>query len=223
MSFKHFKQPPAPKHGRAPRRATVAVAAVAALALLGAAGTFAYYTATSGITNMFTSAHVAPQVSEEFKPDAGIKENVGAALPDDGKNIASYVRMGYSIYWQDKDGAQLWEEPLSSESGLPTGIPPDYTIVMGDALKADPQPGSWVKGADGFYYWCSPLEPGTTTDALIKKVTWDLGRPDGRKLVVDVSVQGIQADPHRAFNEAWGESSDLVPGVDGVLVRKGGN
>lgn len=223
MSAKHFKRPPAPKHGRAPRRVTVAAAAVAALALLGAAGTFAYYTATSGITNMFTSAHVAPQVSEEFKPDTGVKESVGATLPDDGKNIASYVRMSFSIYWQDRDGAQLWEEPLSSESGLPTGILPDYTIAMGDALRADPQPGSWVEGADGFYYWCSPLEPGAATDALIKKVTWDLGRPDGRKLVVDVSVQGIQADPARAFDEAWGTSSGLTPGADGVLVRKGGN
>lgn len=223
MSVKHFKQPPAPKHSRNPRRATVAVAAVAALALLGAAATFAYYTATSGITNMFTSAHVAPQVSEDFKPDVGTKERVCVTLLDDGKNIASYVRMSFSIYWQDGDGAQLWEEPLTSESGLPMGILPDYTIVMGDALKSDPQQDAWVEGADGFYYWCSPLEPGTTTDALIKKVTWDLGRQDGRKLVVDVSVQGIQADPHRAFNEAWGESSDLVPGVDGVLVRKGGN
>ena len=86
----------------------------------------------------------------------------------------------------------------------------DYTIELGDISDT-----GWTKGSDGFYYWTQPLEANATTENLINRLEWTTAQAsNGRTLVCDVSIQGIQADPANAVNEAWGASVDQ----DGTLT-----
>lgn len=91
----------------------------------------------------------------------------------------------------------------------------DYTIEWGDALGT-----AWIQGSDGFYYWTQPLAAGATTGNLIDKLEWITAQTtNGRTLVCDVSIQGIQADPANAVNEAWGaavyQDGTLTPAQQG--------
>ena len=86
----------------------------------------------------------------------------------------------------------------------------DYTIEWGDGLNT-----ARIQGSDGFYYWTQPLAAGAEAENLIDKLTWKTAdTSNGRTLVCDVSIQGIQADPANAVNEAWGAAVDQ----DGTLT-----
>ena len=108
------------------------------------------------------------------------------------------------IYWQDKDGARLWDEPVAGT---------DYTIEWGDKgdATATNSPSSWVLASDGFYYWTSSVKPLDKTGVLIKSVSEK--KADGKNLVVDISTQAIQSTPDDAVTEAWNCTVK-----DGVLV-----
>ena len=108
------------------------------------------------------------------------------------------------IYWQDKDGARLWDEPVEGT---------DYAIVWGNVSNASTtgSASSWVRSADGFYYWTSPVAPLDKTGVLIKGVSEK--KADGKNLVVDISTQAIQSTPDDAVTEAWNCTVK-----DGVLV-----
>lgn len=164
------------------------VMAALVLAVVGVAvsGVIAWLSTTSSVSNTFELGTVKPTVQETFEDPYTEKKDV--KISNDG-NVPIYVRAQVNIYWQDANGNQLWEAP---EEGT------DYTITWGN----DPK---WIEGADGFYYWAEPLKAGATTGLLINKLTWTTAdSPNGRKLVCDIAVQGIQADPAEAVQEAWG-------------------
>lgn len=209
---RHFKadaprveQPlPATAAARARRRQTAMpkrpiALAVLALAVVGVAiaGVVAWLTASSSLVNEFGLGQVDTSVEETF--DGGTtKSDVKAK--NDG-TVPIYVRAQVNIYWQDANGNQLWEEPVEKT---------DYTIEWGDISGA-----GWTKGSDGFYYWTQPLAAGATTENLIDELAWKTVDPsNGRTLVCDVSIQGIQADPANAVKEAW----DATVTEDGTLT-----
>ena len=173
--------------------------AVLALAVVGVAiaGVVAWLTASSSLINEFGLGQVDTSVEETF--DGGTtKSDVKAK--NDG-SVPIYVRAQVNIYWQDANGNQLWEEPVEGT---------DYTIEWGDGLNT-----AWIQGSDGFYYWTQPLAAGAEAENLIDKLTWKTAdTSNGRTLVCDVSIQGIQADPANAVNEAWGAAVDQ----DGTLT-----
>ena len=111
------------------------------------------------------------------------------------------------IYWQDGNGARLWEEPQADK---------DYKIAWSDSLRdasGANSASSWVKASDGFYYWTSPVAPGEETNVLITSVK-ELKTTEGRNLVVDVSTQAVQSAPDEAVHEAWGctvQNGVLIP------------
>ena len=70
---------------------------------------------------------------------------------------------------------------------------------------------SWVRSADGFYYWTFPVALLDKTGVLIKSVSEK--KADGKNLVVDISTQAIQSTPDDAVTEAWNCTVK-----DGVLV-----
>ena len=108
------------------------------------------------------------------------------------------------IYWQDGNGARLWEEPKEEA---------DYEIAWSVADASDANSAdNWVKASDGFYYWTSPVAPGGETGVLINRVT-ELKATEGRNLVVDISTQAVQATPDEAVREAWNCTVQ-----DGVLI-----
>lgn len=172
--------------------------------LAGTAGTLAWLSVTGVLVNQFGIGSVTPSVQEtlngKVKSDVKAK-NTGTA--------PAYIRAAVDIYWQDQDGARLWDEPKEEPKGEA-----DYEIAwsVADASGAN-SASSWVKASDGFYYWTSPVAPGAETGVLINRVT-ELKATEGRSLVVDISTQAVQATPDEAVHDAWGcsvENDVLVP------------
>lgn len=169
------------------------------LLLAGAAGTFAWLSVTGVLVNEFGFGSVAPSVDEKL--NGSVKSDV--AVKNDG-SAPAYLRVAVDIYWQDQDGARLWDEPVAGT---------DYIIKWGSVSNASASnnASSWVVASDGYYYWTSPVAPMAKTDVLIKSVTEQ--KVDGKNLVVDISTQAIQSTPDDAVTEAWGCTVK-----DGVLV-----
>lgn len=196
---KHFStQKPAPRFTRpsrlrVPKRRVLIVALACVLALAGIGGVVAWLTGTDYVINMFDLGRVETEVNEDgpeeeqpFKEGDNVKQNVDVT---NRGNVPIYVRAQVNIYWQDANGNQLWEAPVAGE---------DYMITWGNDQK-------WAKGSDGFYYWIEPLKAGETTGLLIDKLTWTTADfSNGRTLVCDIAVQGIQDEPAEAVQEAWG-------------------
>lgn len=199
---KHFKQDAgrpttSSRHGRHRSSARGIVTLTLALAVVGAAvgGVVAWLFASNQVQNQFELGQVTPTVKETF--DDTTKKDVSVT---NSGNVPIYVRAQVNIYWQDENGNQLWEEPVKGE---------DYTIDWGDLAGS-----SWKLGSDGFYYWTQPLAADSTTGLLIDKLEWTTAESsDGRTLVCDVAVQGIQADPAHAVQEAWGATVDSDTGT----------
>lgn len=181
------------------KRKQIVVLLVGVLLLAGAAGTFAWLSVTGELVNEFGFGTVTPTVDEtledNMKSDVTIA-NTGSA--------PAYLRVAVDIYWQDQNGARLWDKPVPGT---------DYSIEWGSVsdASASNKALSWVVASDGFYYWTSPVAPAGKTGVLIQKVTER--KADGKNLVVDISAQAIQSTPDDAVKEAW----DCTV-KDGVLV-----
>ncbi len=181
-----------------------------------AGGTLAWFSQTDGVTNLFSSGSVKPQINETFETDYTVKENV--SIQNTG-TLSAYLRASVSVYWEDGSGNQLWDAPVAvGENGEG-----DYSITWGEMGPDSQTNACWLKGNDGFYYWSMPVGKKQGTGDLIKSAS-QIGTPaDGKKLVVDIASQALQAEgtAKNAFNEVWSESSGLVAGEDGTLTRKG--
>lgn len=181
------------------KRKQIVALLVGVLFLAGAVGTFAWLSVTGVLVNEFGFGSVKPSVDETR--DNNVKSDV--AVKNSG-SAPAYLRVAVDIYWQDKDGARLWDEPVEGT---------DYAILWGGVSNASTtsSASSWVRSADGFYYWTSPVAPLGKTGVLIKSVSEK--KTDGKNLVVDISTQAIQSTPDDAVKEAWGCTVN-----DGVLV-----
>lgn len=181
------------------KRKQIVALLVGVLLLAGAAGTFAWLSVTGVLVNEFGFGSVAPSVGEKL--DGNVKSNV--TITNKG-SAPAYLRVAVDIYWQDQDGARLWDEPVAGT---------DYVIERGNVsdASASNSASSWVAASDGFYYWTSSVAPMDKTGVLIKSVTER--KADGKNLVVDISTQAIQSTPDDAVTEAWGCTVK-----DGVLV-----
>lgn len=182
------------------KRKQILVLLAGILLFAGVAGTFAWLSVTGVLVNEFGIGSVTPSVDEKL--DDNVKSDV--SVKNSG-SAPAYLRVAVDIYWQDKDGARLWEEPVADIN---------YTIVWGDKVDAAAtnSPSSWVLASDGFYYWTSPVAPMDKTGVLIKSVSEK--KADGKNLVVDISTQAIQSTPDDAVAEAWNctvKNGVLVP------------
>ena len=185
-----------------------------------AGGTLAWFGQTDGVTNIFTSGSVKPQIDETFDTDYTVKRDVKV---ENNGTMPAYLRASVAVYWLDKDDNQLWEAPV-----LGNDYSIDWNVATSDMPDAPNAPDAaadaqWLQGADGFYYWSMPVEKKQSTGILIKSAS-RIGTPtDGKKLVVDIASQALQAEgtAKNAFNEVWSTSSGLVAGEDGTLARQG--
>lgn len=181
------------------KRKQIFVLLAGVLLLAGVVGTFAWLSVTGVLVNEFGFGSVTPSVDETL--EGNVKSDVRIA---NAGSAPAYLRVAVDIYWQDQHGARLWDEPVEGT---------DYAIVWGDVSNASTtsSASSWVRSADGFYYWTSPVAPLGKTGVLIKSVSEK--KTDGKNLVVDISTQAIQSTPDDAVKEAWGCTVN-----DGVLV-----
>ena len=194
-----------PPRRRMPKRFAALILAALVVAFVGVGGAIAWLTTSNQVENQFTIGTVVPGVNEDgpdgnepFEEGDTIKQNVSVS---NNGNVPIYVRAQVNIYWQDAAGNQLWEKPVEET---------DYTL--GGDLPAD---SGWKLGSDGFYYWTSPLDAGAKTENLIDSLSWiTFGSYDDRQLVCDIAVQGIQADPSDAVEEAW----EVTIAGDGALT-----
>lgn len=185
------------------KRKRIIALLVGVILLAGTAGTLAWLSVTGVLVNQFGIGSVTPSVQETLngKVKSDVKaQNTGTA--------PAYIRAAVDIYWQDGNGARLWEEPKEEPKEEA-----DYEIAwsVADASGAN-LADNWVKASDGFYYWTSPVAPGGETGVLINRVT-ELKTTKGRNLVVDISTQAVQATPDEAVRDAWDCTVN-----DGVLV-----
>ena len=127
------------------KRKQILVLLAGVLLLAGVAGTFAWLSVTGVLVNEFGFGSVTPSVDETL--DNNVKSDV--AVKNSG-SAPAYLRVAVDIYWQDKDGARLWDEPVEGT---------DYAIVWGDVSNASTtgSASSWVRSADGFYTGRLPL------------------------------------------------------------------
>lgn len=189
-----------PPRRRMPKRFVALIVAALVVAFVGVGGAIAWLTTSNQVENQFTIGTVVPGVNEDFTNGDTVKQNVSVA---NNGNVPIYVRAQISIYWVDANGSQMWEEPEQEPKEIPTGvIAGDYRLTIGSSGSG----ANWVQGQDGFYYWTAPLEVGNATADLIEKLERINAflHKDGRQLVCDIAVQGIQADPADAVKEAWG-------------------
>lgn len=160
---------------------------VSLLVLVGAAvgGTLAWMTdQTDPVVNKFEPANVTTTVTEDFKNN--VKTNV--KIQNTG-NVDAYIRAAVVITWQNEAGNVYGTVPMKDT---------DYTMTY-------PSNSSWVQGADGFYYYKSPVKAGDSTGVLISECKAMEGKaPDGYTLHVEILGSGIQSTPDTAIKEAWG-------------------
>lgn len=185
------------------KRKRIIALLVGVIILAGTAGTLAWLSVTGVLVNQFGIGSVTPSVQETL--NGNVKSDVKA---QNTGTAPAYIRAAVDIYWQDGNGARLWEEPKEEPKEEA-----DYEIAwsVADASGAN-LADNWVKASDGFYYWTSPVAPGGETGVLINRVT-ELKTTKGRNLVVDISTQAVQATPDEAVRDAWDCTVN-----DGVLV-----
>ena len=173
-------------------------------------GTLAFIVADDGpVKNTFTPSKVTTEVYEELSDST--KSNV--KIKNTGDTTA-YIRAAVVITWQDEAGNILGEKPVAGA---------DYAIEYTDT---DEQGADhWIKGADGFYYWTSPVKSddedakGCYTGALIRNCTAKKTKTIGSGtdavtyyLTVEIIGSGIQSVPTSVVTEEW---SSGVSGVSG--------
>ena len=174
------------------RRQGRLVALLASLLLvLGAAvgGTLAFImTASNEKTNTFTPAQISCAVIEDF--DGMVKRN--AAVKNTGETDA-YIRAAVNVTWMKDENA--------SEQTVTAKVPQadvDYEMIFYIDT-------GWIKGADGYWYYQTPVAPGAVTEAFIRECRQLEGAnvPQGYHLSVEIVASAIQSSPEKAVAQQW--------------------
>lgn len=161
------------------------------LLVLGIAvgGTFAFIISeTSEKTNIFTPAQVSCDVIEEF--NGTVKSNV--AVKNTGETNA-YIRAAVNVTWMKNENTS--EQTVSAK--LPQ-IDVDYELIF-------PVNTGWIKGADGYWYYQTPVAPDANTAELVRECKQLEGAnvPQGYHLSVEFVASAIQSSPATVVAEKW--------------------
>lgn len=180
------------------KKSLVLLTAMVVLLCAVVGGTVAYLvTATDPVTNTFTPSSLETKIEEKFT--SKVKENV--TIKNTG-NVKAYIRAAVIVTWQNTDGTVYGTVPKPGEGE-------DYSFT-------GPAPGWTGLESDGYYYYTSPVEPGSETSALIQSCKPRKAAPaDGYTLHVEIISEAIQAEPTTAVQEAWG----VTVGSDGKISK----
>lgn len=146
---------------------------------------YALFVGLGNEENTIQVGYVSPDIVEDFDSSEGIKKDV---VVKNSGNADIYVRALIVFSFYDEDGNIFVETPLEGT---------DYSI----SLNLD----KWLLGSDGYYYFKEKLSPGDNTDVLIEECK-ELKKYGDKIFSVEIDVQGIQAVPSKAVEEAWGVS-----------------
>ena len=111
----------------------------------------------------------------------------------------AYIRATYVVNWLDKSG------------NIAASVPSGYSY----SLTENPD-GKWTKGADGYFYYLSPVAPNAST--LGSLLTCTVPYPDNPEytLSVEILATAIQSVPADAVKAAWGAGFGI--NADGSLA-----
>lgn len=191
---------------------TVLVIAAALALVTAIGGTMAWLTTHSeGLTNTFTPADIKGTIVEDFS-DKTTKKDVKIQNDSD---VPVYVRVALVPTWVNA-AQEPMAEPCSLNDLL---IKPTASAagVSGEIFTPDSSSG-WVKGADGYYYYTTPVAAGTTTNPFFAEATVKANKtPAGCTMNLQVLLQmiqaeGVNAEGKRPVELAWD-----------VTVNAGGN
>ncbi len=167
--------------------------------------TLAYIMDNKGpLTNTFMPSTVEVSIDEAFEND--VKTNVSVKNTGDTE---AYIRAAVIVTWKDAEGNVYPEVPVAGTDYL-------ITYNLGTAgIKS-----CWIKGADGFYYYTSPIADGENTDVLISTCTpADVETPVGYGLNVEILASGIQSVPTDVVKEKWGVTlSEITEGTATITL-----
>ncbi len=192
------------------KRKYLAVTLIAVLAVsLIAGGVFAFLKArTDPVENSMTPA-TDPVISVEETMEENVKSEVCVNVGEPGYSV--YVRAAVVVNWADEDGNILSVAPVEG-----TDYSIEYNTV--DSVTAEKQ---WFEGADGFFYYSSPVVSGST-EALVSSCEPLQNSESGYHLRVEIVSQVIQA---LGSTDTTADSSDSVPAVTdawGVTLNSSG-
>lgn len=172
--------------------------------VLTVGGTLAFImTKANEKTNTFIPAQVSCEVIEEF--DGVVKSNV--AVKNTG-NTNAYMRAAINVTWmKDENAAEQTVTAKVPQIGV------DYALIF----LADT---GWIKGADGYWYYQTPIAPGTSTAKLIQECKQLEGAdiPQGYHLSVEIVASAIQSSPAAVVAEQWNVTLE-----GGKIISANGN
>lgn len=196
-----------PARKRIAPHVAVTCALAGALGIAGVAGVVAWLTAESNVQNQFVLGEVKPVVNEKgdgedsFQNGDSVKSDIN--IFNEG-NVPIFVRVKVNCYYVDANENQVWE-PAAVAGATGYSLGENWLKVESDA------------SVNGTYLYELPVESQRATTALfttgIADFNADATAEKGWKFICDISVQGIQADPARAVEEAWN-----VKVEDGVIA-----
>lgn len=167
--------------------------------------TLAYvFTHTDSLENIFDPSKVSCQVLEGEDGntfDGETKTNV--KIQNTGKTDA-YIRAVVVVTWMSED-----------EKTVTASVPQegtDYSITYATD-------SGWLKGADGFWYYTSPVAVDDITEVLISDChLLDMATiPEGFYLSVEIVASALQSTPEYVVTDQWSSGVDSV-GTDGTLT-----
>lgn len=160
----------------------VVVIILSLLLIIAIKDTISYLVKMANQNNTFELGVVSSNVAEAF--NGNLKSNV--SINNNG-NVKEYIRVFVNIYYKDSEGVILDDIPLLNT---------DYSLNLSSS-------SNWLyNNADGFYYYKTPVLPGTNTDVLINSCQ-ELVQHTGKTLNVDIFSQAIQAEPTTAVTSSW--------------------
>lgn len=162
------------------------ILAVFAAIALAAVLVGAVYAALQGKTetpvknSMSAEKDPKPTVVETW--DNKVKKNVMVNVGNPGYSV--YVRADIVVTWKDKDGNVYSKLPQAGT---------DYTISLNTVSDTPTTLNTWFLGADGFYYYTSPVVSGNTAELIRECKLEDTAQiPEGYQLSVEIIAQTIQ-------------------------------
>ena len=152
---------------------------------------------TDTIANIFNPGRVSCRVLEtDWENGDLVKSDVSVLNTGDTQ---AFIRAAVVINWQNANGDVYSIAPVEGT---------DYSITFNTD-------GSWVQGADGYYYCLAPVNAEDDTPVLISNCTVTGASPaEGYTLSVEILATAVQSTPDTAVKDAW----NLTIDNDGKLI-----
>lgn len=158
------------------KKILLVLASVALLLTVAVSSTLAFLTdRTESVTNVFSPTELTVSIADSV--NGNVKSNI--VIKNESEDVKAWIRAKVVANWQINGVVVAsWKDD----------------IVYNTA---------WKKGADGFYYYSEIVDPNTpipAEHALFASYTAPEAPVKGAQLVMDIIVQGVQAEGIGAAN-----------------------